>query len=99
MEFLAVFFLAVVVEGITEHIKQGFPAISEKTGVIMLITWILGIGGCLAFGIDMFELLHIQARIPFAGEVITGIAIARGANYMYDLIGKFTDGGSNGRRS
>ena len=99
MEFLAVFFLAIVVEGIVEHIKQGFPAIAEKTWAILMITWLFGIGGCLAFGIDVFDLLQIRSKIPYVGEIITGILIARGSNYMYDLIGKFTDGGSNGRRS
>ncbi|MDO4809966.1 MAG: hypothetical protein Q4A04_08415 [Eubacteriales bacterium] len=99
MEFLAVFFLAIVVEGIVEHIKQGFPVIADKTWAILLITWLIGIGGCLVFGIDVFDLLKIRAKVPFAGEIITGMLIARGSNYMYDLIGKFTDGGINGRRS
>lgn len=100
MEFFALFFLAVIVEGITEQLKQAFPVISDKTGIILAITWVLGIGGCLAFGVDMFALFHVEARVPWAGEVLTGIAIARGANYMYDLIGKFTDGGfDNGRRN
>lgn len=100
MGFFAVFFLAIIVEGITEHLKQGFPSISEKTGLILVITWVLGIGMCLAFGIDMFALFGVEARVPWAGEVLTGIAIARGANYVYDLIGKFTDGGiGDGRRS
>lgn len=98
MEFLEVFFLAIVVEGIVEHIKQGFPVIADKTWAILLITWLIGIAGCLVFGIDVFDLLHIRAKVPFAGEIITGMLIARGSNYMYDLIGKFTDSASGGAK-
>lgn len=98
MEFLAVFFLAIVVEGIVEHIKQGFPVIADKTWAILLITWLIGIAGCLVFGIDVFELLHIRAKVPYVGEIITGMLIARGSNYMYDLVGKFTDSASGGAK-
>lgn len=93
MKFLAIVALAVVVEGITEYVKQAIPQIADKTWIILIITCAIGIIGALSFGTDLFELLQIQSRVPFVGEVMTGILCARGSNYIYDVIGKFTDAG------
>lgn len=91
MKFLAVVVIAIVVEGITEYLKLSFPQLSDKTGIICLVTVILGIGTALTFNADVFDALGIAARVPYVGCVLTGVLCARGSNYVYDIIGKFTE--------
>ena len=91
MKFLAVIVIAIVVEGITEYIKMMIPEIKDNTKVLLALTLFLGIGSALAFNADVFAALGITARVPFVGCVLTGVLCARGSNYVYDIIGKFTD--------
>jgi hypothetical protein len=48
---------------------------------------VISIGLALAFGWDLFKAAGFDARVDFVGEVFTGIILARGANYVNDLIG------------
>lgn len=41
-----------------------------------------------ALSIDIFVLMNIDSNIPYLGMVLTGILIARGSNYIHDLIKK-----------
>lgn len=91
MQFLAVIALAVVVEGITEYFKLSIPALKEKSWIPLVITLVLGIAGALAFNADVFAILGVEERVPIIGQVFTGILCARGSNYIYDLIGKFSE--------
>lgn len=47
---------------------------------------VVAIGLSLAFGWDLFKAAGFEARIDFVGEIFTGIIIARGSNYVNDLI-------------
>jgi len=52
-----------------------------------VIAIVIAIGLALAFGWDLFKAAGFDARVDFVGEVFTGIILARGANYVNDLIG------------
>ena len=36
----------------------------------------------------------MQAMLPYAGCVLTGVLISRGSNYIFDLISKIQNAGS-----
>ena len=85
-KFLALIFMAILVEAIisyTQEIK------TIKSPLIWSI--LLGVLVAVVYGIDLPNLLGIYAKIPFIGEILTGIIMARGSNYLYDLIGRFTN--------
>lgn len=89
--FVLVLVLSIIVEAIMEYVKKMVPEVAEKTWLVLLITCAIGIFTAISFGIDLFELMGVESKIPYVGCVLTGILCARGSNYMYDLIGKFTD--------
>lgn len=55
---------------------------------------IIGILVCLGAGVDLFSLAEIPLRVPYLGEILTGIIASRGSNVMHDII-KYLQGLSN----
>lgn len=91
MKLAAIVFIAVIVEGLVEYIKLSFPKFAETTWAIFVSTIALGVGAALTFGIDLFEIIGIPTAVPYVGQILTGVIVARGSNYVYDVIGKYTD--------
>lgn len=89
MEFFALIFLAVIVEGIVEWIKTIYK--SGKFQVSKLIALLVGIIVCIGADVDVFRLVDVSIEWPYVGSVLTGILISRGSNYIHeltDVIGK-----------
>ena len=91
MKWIAIIVIAIVVEGIMEYLKQAVPKLAGKTALILGITVALGVAAALTFNADIFAVIGIPAKIPYIGCVLTGILCGRGSNYIYDIVGKFTD--------
>lgn len=91
-QFMILFIVAMVIEAIVEYAKQGIKELECNTKLVLAVTVALGILTAVAFDADLFTLLGYEARIPYIGCILTGIVCARGSNYLYDLVGKFTDG-------
>lgn len=91
MKILILIVIAIVVEGITEYLKQMIPALAKDTRILLGITVVLGVGAALTFNADLFAILGFEAAVPIVGCVLTGLLCARGSNYIYDLIGKLTE--------
>ena len=84
--FLLVIAAAIVVETIMEYVKKAFPSVSDKTGIIFIITAVLGIGVAVAFDADIFTSFGFTPAIPYVGHVLTGVLCAGGSNMVYDVI-------------
>lgn len=54
----------------------------DKVGAIAM-----GILLALLTGLDMFQALGMPISIPVVGEILTGLLMSRGANFMHDIIG------------
>lgn len=72
-----VFILAVIVEALIEYFGSPIPS-KYKIYTAALV----GITLCLLYGADLLGHLGYSARLPYVGEVLTGLLIARGANYF-----------------
>lgn len=84
----ALVFFAVLIEGMVEYVKLGIQKnmCPEIIGAILA-----GIGIAFAFHLDFFAAVGITTDVPYVATVLTGIIVARGSNYMFDLIGKFSE--------
>jgi hypothetical protein len=49
-----------------------------------------GILFCFAYHADLLALAGLDSGPPFVGQAITGIVIGRGANYLHDLVSRWT---------
>jgi hypothetical protein len=52
---------------------------------------ILGIIVAFAAKIDIFEILGIPMDIRYLGNILTGILISRGSNFIHDLLGNISE--------
>lgn len=90
MNWFAVIVFAILVEGIVEYFKLAFPRFGESQFIIPA-TVLLGVAVCILYGCDLLAVMGLVTPVPYVGNVLTGILVARGSNYIYDVIGKFTD--------
>ena len=80
--------MAIVIEGLITYAKT--LVVERKLQWQILAAMVLGVGCALAFGVDLFEIAGIKANVPYVGEILTGVLLSRGSNYVYDLIGQIT---------
>ena len=79
---------AILVEGTVEYIKLG---IQKHLCAEIIGAFILALTFSLAFGLDLFAVLGVEAKVPYVGSVATALIISRGSNYFFDFIGKLTE--------
>ena len=91
MEITAILIMAVLVEAVVTYIKTW--VVDKQLKWPMLLSTVLSVAVCLAYGLDIPSAVGVSSSVPFVGTVITGVLIARGSNYINDLLKKLTSGG------
>ncbi len=88
--------LAFLCESFTEYFfSDVLVALNIDTKYLRYIAAVVGVGLALTYGLDAINgLLGISPRLPHLGEVLTGLVLGRGANYVHDFYGKFVKEGS-----
>jgi len=95
-----ILFLAfLVTEGIVEYfLGQAFlrvPVLTPYGWLLMYVSAAVGIGLACYYQLDLVALLsqYLQMSPPILsgliGEILTGLAVGRGANFVHDIISKF----------
>jgi hypothetical protein len=86
---LAVILFAILIEGTVEYIKL---SIQKKMCAEIIGAFLFALVISIAYKLDFFKAwLGLEPIIPYLGNVLTALVMARGSNYMFDLIGKFTE--------
>lgn len=83
-QFFAIILMSVVVEGVITYIKEWF--VDGKFKWQQLLAVALGVTVAIGYNADLFALFGLASTIPYLGSVLTGVLIARGSNYVFDLI-------------
>jgi len=78
-----IFVLSTLVEGLVEYFGAPLPSKYKPFAAAAL-----GILVCVIYNADLLALLGLPAAFPYAGSVLTGFVIARGANYINDVISR-----------
>lgn len=87
-----VLMLAMVVEALVEVIKSWVPgAVVPPEWLWPVTSAALAIALCILAEVDVVEIAGITLHVPAVGEVMTGVLISRGASFVHDLWGKFTE--------
>lgn len=84
----ALLFFAILIEGFVEYIKL---SIQKKMCAEIIGAMVCGVGIAFAYHLDLFSAVGITTDVPYISNVLTGLILARGSNYVFDLIGKFTE--------
>lgn len=77
---------AILVEALITYTNQFFSTCFSWE---MMCSILLGILVAISYKIDIPEQLGLKSKIPFLGNVFTGILISRGSNYLFDLLNLF----------
>ena len=83
-EIIEIMSFAVLTESIITYFKEFF--INGDFSFSMLFSIVLGILIAVAYKLDLPEYLDLKSSIPYVGNVLTGILISRGSNYIYDIL-------------
>jgi hypothetical protein len=84
MNFSKIIILAMISEAVWETIKMTWQngkfsidrAGAMATGLLLAVTT----------GIDIMELAGVPTKIPYLGNILTGLLISRGANFIHDIL-------------
>lgn len=69
--------LAVLVESLVERFGAQLPSWGKPW-----LAAVLGVVLCVAYDADILAYLGLQSTWPFIGQILTGLLISRGANYI-----------------
>jgi hypothetical protein len=92
MMLLAILLLAALTEGLVEYFLQPWLKPDNEDVPIwrsMALRYsaaLVGVGLCLAYAVDVLALVGLAGRLDFVGEIMTGLLIGRGSNYVNDFI-------------
>lgn len=63
----------------------------EASKVKLFASIIFGVGLSVMYNLDLLKVLGYEAPVQYVGSAVTGLIIARGSNYFFDLIGRLTN--------
>ena len=83
MSALGIIIIAIIAESVWETIKmvgKNGTFNWDRVGAIV-------VGVVIAFGTeaDIFKMLEMPFKIPYIGNILTGLLISRGANFIHEL--------------
>jgi len=91
MELIYLVIIAALIEAVWQNLKMIW-----KTGEVnfnKVGTLVLGIFVAVSAGMDIFAMIGIPLAVVYAGEVLTGVLVSRGANVVHELIDRIQDYG------
>lgn len=81
MESLLVF--AILIEAVITNIRW---VVEEQFNWIKIVSLVLGVALALIYQIDLVGQLGFVSIVPYVGNVLTGIILSRGSNFVYEII-------------
>lgn len=75
---------AILIEGIITYISQFI--IYGNFSLKMLLSILFGIIIAVSYDLDIPSYFKFKSKIPFIGNIVTGILLSRGSNYIFDLL-------------
>ena len=82
--------LAIIVEGLTELVKQFFPSTIGigEIPIALIISMVFGITIAVLTQVDLLGAFGLVGISPYPMYVITGIASAGGSRWAHELVSK-----------
>ena len=84
-EAAGIFLLATFVEGTVEYLFAKEGVISQP--VLKYIALGMGVVLAIAYNVDLLAGVGLTSIVPLVGNVVSGVVIGRGSNYVNDIVG------------
>lgn len=81
--------LSIIVESVITYFKEFF--VYGYFSISMIFSIILGISIAVIYKLDLPECFNLKSTVPYIGNILTGLLISRGSNYIYDVLKIVTD--------
>lgn len=81
--------LSIIVESVITYFKEFF--VYGYFSISMIFSIILGISIAIIYKLDLPECFNLKSTVPYIGNILTGLLISRGSNYIYDVLKIVTD--------
>ena len=85
--------VAVLIEAVWEALKPVFGKLVDKlqergVPIDRIASLVIALAVCLGIGarVDLFALLGLTLCIPYLGLVLTAVILARGSNFVHDVL-------------
>lgn len=85
-QFGKIFLMSFVVVSIYDIIKGFYK--NNKVDINSIVTAVLGIILAILAKLDIFALMGVDFIVPFVGQILTGLVISKGSNYVFDFVTK-----------
>lgn len=85
MDIYKLLVVAAVLEALWETCKMFWQ--QGKVSVDRIGAVVLGVFLCVAAGVDFFSMVGVPLVVPYAGMVLSGLLVSRGANFLHDFLG------------
>jgi hypothetical protein len=85
---LGIVVFAVLVEAVVENIKWLIEGGWDKDRIVAIV---MGMVLAFSFSVDVFHVLGYESFIPYLPQIVTGIIISRGANFVHDIYKAIVD--------
>ena len=79
---------AILIEALITYYKEFFAGGGSSWEII--VSLILGITVAISYKLDLLSNFNLNSQIPYIGNILTGILLSRGSNYVFDLLGKLS---------
>lgn len=85
-QFFGIILMAIVIEGIVTYVKE--IVVDKHISWQELTAVLLGVLVAIGYNTDLFAIFNMQSSIPYLGQILTGLLLARGSNYVFELLKK-----------
>lgn len=75
--------MAVIVEAVIDYVKTW--VVDKKIQWQQIIAVLFGIAISFAYCLDIPAIVGIESPVNYVGNILTGVLISRGSNYIHDL--------------
>ena len=79
---------SILIESLITYYKEFFAIGSAPWEIV--VSLILGVIVAIGYNLDLPSYLNLNSHIPYLGNVLTGILLSRGSNYIFDLLDKLS---------
>lgn len=90
-KFFGLILLSVVIEGTVTYLRT--IVVDKNIHWQVLLAIALGVLVAIAYRLDLMCLFGLASSIPYLGNVLTGILVSRGSNYIFDLVKQLANKG------
>lgn len=87
-KFFAIVVMAITLEGIISYAKM--IVVDQKVQWQIIAAIVAGVMLCIVYQLDALALVDVTTTVPYVGQILTGICLSRGSNYIFDWIGKIS---------